>query len=162
MGFFFWKKKQEPQSTEGEISPPPSDSSLNPSPENKDRKTQKAERYFNKGLEFLNSTSYKDRALQQFINAGNLGYIDAIHYIGLCYFKGYGTPSNPERAVEIWQKNVLKKNPLTQYMLGYCYFHGIGIERNRIVARAYLKTAEALGNTDASKLLKEDIQSQAS
>ena len=162
MGFFFWKKKQEPQSTEGEISPPPSDSSLNPSPENKDRKTQKAERYFNKGLEFLNSTSYKDRALQQFINAGNLGYIDAIHYIGLCYFKGYGTPSNPERAVEIWQKNVLKKNPLTQYMLGYCYFHGIGIERNRIVARAYLKTAEALGNTDASKLLKEDIPSQAS
>ena len=162
MGFFFWKKKQEPQSTEGEISPPPSDSSLNPSPENKDRKTQKAERYFNKGLEFLNSTSYKDRALQQFINAGNLGYIDAIHYIGLCYFKGYGTPSNPERAVEIWQKNVLKKNPLTQYMLGYCYFHGIGIERNRIVARAYLKTAEALGNTDASILLKEDIPSQAS
>lgn len=162
MGFFFWKKKQEPQSTEGEISPPLSDSSLNPSPENKDRKTQKAERYFNKGLEFLNSTSYKDRALQQFINAGNLGYIDAIHYIGLCYFKGYGTPSNPERAVEIWQKNVLKKNPLTQYMLGYCYFHGIGIERNRIVARAYLKTAEALGNTDASKLLKEDIPSQAS
>ncbi|MBQ4597794.1 MAG: sel1 repeat family protein, partial [Methanocorpusculum sp.] len=95
-------------------------------------------------------------------NAGNLGYIDAIHYIGLCYFKGYGTPSNPERAVEIWQKNVLKKNPLTQYMLGYCYFHGIGIERNRIVARAYLKTAEALGNTDASILLKEDIPSQAS
>ena len=162
MGFFFWKKKQEPQSTEGEISPPPSDSSLNPSPENKDRKTQKAEKYFNKGLEYLNGLYGKDRALQQFINAGNLGYIDAIHYIGLCYFKGYGTPSNPERAVEIWQKNVLKKNPLTQYMLGYCYFHGIGIERNRIVARAYLKTAEALGNTDASILLKEDIPSQAS
>lgn len=49
-------------------------------------------------------------------------------------------------------------NPDAQYIVGYCYYKGLGVPVDWIVARYYLDMAAQQGNTEAAELLKKAKQ----
>lgn len=95
------------------------------------------------------------KAFELFIDAANLGNIDAIYNLGLCYQQGNAVDINFEVAFEIFNKAAQKGHIGAINSIGICYSKGIGVEQNDgLAAKAFEKAAKG-GNADAQFDLAE-------
>lgn len=99
-----------------------------------------------------------------------LDHPDAQCLLGIIYYGVYGVMEDVELA-ELWlrRKNVadwkqgkpwLEKSaehnhPIAQYLLGFIYYHGLGVERNWDLAKSWLSKPATLGNTLAQEILEK-------
>ena len=68
--------------------------------------------------------NYKSIDIQELIAKANNGDVWAIRCLGLRYFYGHGVPQNYDDAFKCFTEADDKE------MLGECYLHGLGVERN--------------------------------
>lgn len=95
------------------------------------------------------------KAFKLFIDAANLGNIDAIYNLGLCYQQGNAVDINFKVAFEIFNKAAQKGHIGAINSIGICYSKGIGVEQNDgLAAKAFEKAAKG-GNADAQFDLAE-------
>lgn len=66
----------------------------------------------------------------QWCSEAQQGKIDALLYLGLSNFIGYGCDKNIKNAVNWFEQSVKQDNEIAQYILGVCYDRAIGVERN--------------------------------
>lgn len=83
--------------------------------------------------------AYK-KAFELFTDAYNLGEVEAIINIGLCYLQGNGTEKNEKEAVKCFEQAAEKNSSGVAYFnLGVCYENGFGVEKD------YKKAIEMYG-----------------
>lgn len=70
---------------------------------------------------------------------------DAAFDLAICYEKGAGVPKNANKAVALYLRAALRGQPQSHYEMGRCYWHGLGVNRDRKIARVWFDRAEELG-----------------
>lgn len=77
------------------------------------------------------------------------------HYkLGMCYYKGKGTPQNYIEASKCFRKGAdPHRDPDCEFMLAMMYIKGEGVQRNRNYAIALLSHAAITGNEQAKRYL---------
>lgn len=103
--------------------------------------SQRADEYFSKGMEYLNSSDYVN-AVKFFRRAGELGNVYAQHNMGVCFHHGNGVEQSYSKAVEWYLKAAKQGYAKAQGAMGYHYESGSGVEQNYSkAAEWYLKAA---------------------
>ena len=87
----------------------------------------------------------KKRAVQLLKKSAKGGVADAAHDLAVAYEKGDGVDKSPELAFESNVLAALLGDAQSFYEVGRMYFHGIGVAKNRRLAKYWLAKAEALG-----------------
>jgi len=77
--------------------------------------------------------------------ATDLGNIDALWKLGICYLFGEGTFKDEKRGVELIKKAAEKGHCSAQADIGICYYDGIGVIQNYSEAFNWLKKAAEQG-----------------
>ena len=122
---------------------------------------------------YFNGTIVKKdekKAVEWYMKSAEQKYAEAQYRLGWCYYNGTGIEINTSYAVKKWLEFIdntystffvdepedLKKMILTaQYMLGYCYYFGNGVNRNRKKAIYWLKEAADRDYREAIIMLKK-------
>ena len=65
------------------------------------------------------------------------------YYLGRCYFDGEGVDRDYKKAVELFQKSAMARDPEAHLKLAECYILGLGVKQDRIEAFAWLSVASA-------------------
>jgi uncharacterized protein len=65
--------------------------------------------------------------------------------LGVCYDKGEGAPLDKKEAFKHYLKAALLGDARSIYEVGRCYYHGIGIEKDVVLANIWLGMAEFYG-----------------
>ena len=70
-----------------------------------------------------------DKAIEKYLEAGNLGHEEALCKAGHCYqfLKG-----DIEKAIELYRKSIEKGSANGKFLLGNCYYEGIGVNKDTI------------------------------
>jgi hypothetical protein len=82
------------------------------------------------------------------------GYAPAQNRLGVCYYRGWGTPRNYAAAVVWYRKAAEQGNAVAQDNLGNCYFNGAGVPRNYTEAARWYSLSAAQGNQTAAAHLR--------
>jgi uncharacterized protein len=69
--------------------------------------------------------------------------------LAVCYEKGAGTKKNDQKAIEHYINAALTGDAQAIHAVGRCYWHGIGRDRDRRVAKIWLDRAHELGYRQA-------------
>lgn len=104
---------------------------------------------YNEGYRYYTASdgyplNYK-RAFEYFRQSADLGYGDAINYLGCMYLNGKGVEKDITIAVEWFQKGVEAQNHWAMYNLGRLYSIGEGVEKNEHLALDLFKKSYAVG-----------------
>jgi len=83
--------------------------------------------------------------------AASKGVADAAHDLAISYEKGLGIGKSLSRAFEYYMRAALFGDAQSHYEVGRMYFYGLGVQRNRRLADAWLAKAEALGIEEAQR-----------
>jgi len=83
---------------------------------------------------------------------------DAKYQLAILFLKGKGVKQSVKKAVKLL-KEVSKKQPEADFLLGSLYYKGRQLPQNISLAKTYLASAAALGNARARKLL-DDIDAK--
>ena len=104
------------------------------------------------------------------IESALLDHPDAQCLLGITYYGIYGVMENLDLAkfwikmknVDDWkqgkpwlEKSAEHNHPIAQYLLGFIYYHGLGVERNWDLAKSWLSKPATLGNTLAQEILEK-------
>ena len=112
---------------------------------------------YNKGYFFYTGTNGFDKDIKQaikyFEKAAQLGYADAMNYLGLIYENGNGVPKSYQLA-SLWYIKAINadnKNPFASYNLARMYYNGTGVRKNldRAYVYAHSSVLLGLGNTNS-------------
>lgn len=92
--------------------------------------------------------------------------VDTLHVMAECYLiilfhKGAGVEKNKDKSVHYYQKNRLwietkandNDDPFAQFILGYCYYNGLGLSKDNTSAVKYLTLSAGHGNKFAQSSL---------
>jgi TPR repeat protein len=74
--------------------------------------------------------------------------------LGYMYENGLGVQPDPVKAVELYQKAAVQKNPIGQYNLGVMYANGIGVKKDEAEAADWYRTSAENGYKDGVTALK--------
>jgi TPR repeat protein len=85
------------------------------------------------------------RAVALLREAANGDVPDALYDLALCYENGEAVARNAAKAVELYLRAALLGETQSVYEVGRCYFYGIGVERDRRIARVWFDRAKKLG-----------------
>ena len=78
-------------------------------------------------------------------NAKDKNEGDAAYRLGLCHLNGSGAPQNKNAAVEWFKKGRELHSPEATYMLGECYYYGVGVAKDAELAfNLYIEAAHAV------------------
>jgi len=83
-----------------------------------------------------------DKAVSLLKQAANANHPDALHDLAVCYAKGAGIKQSEKRAVQYYLRAAVHGDKQSAYEVGRCYWHGLGVTRDRNVARVWLDYAE--------------------
>lgn len=75
--------------------------------------------------------------------------------LGMLYFKGMGGEQNYEKAFELFSASALANNVAGNYMVGYCYLFGYGVEKDEATGLKYLRKIKRWGSTVGNNELLE-------
>ena len=109
---------------------------------------------YNEGYRYYTATdgyplNYR-RAYEYFKQSADLGYGDAINYLGCMHLDGVGVEKNSSVAVEWFKKGVQAQNHWAMYNLGRLYALGEGVPQNEKLALELFKKSYALGKNPKS------------
>ena len=108
------------------------------------------------GVLFANGLGVKQdqaKAFTLFLQSAHAGYAPAQYDVGRSYFNGEGTEVNYIEAVKWWTKAADNKNVRALFNLATLYRKGIGVPRDKSLARRYYKLAADLGDSRAKAFL---------
>jgi TPR repeat protein len=78
------------------------------------------------------------------------GHALAMSLLGLCYMRGHDRPTNPRRAVELWNSASKQGEPESLYSLGKAFLSGVGLDNpNPITAARLFGLAADMGQEKA-------------
>ena len=87
----------------------------------------------------------KGEAIRLLKKATNGGVADAAHDLAVAYEKGDGVKKSLKQAFELNMYAALLGDAQSFYEVGRMYFYGIGVSRNRRLAKYWLEKAKKLG-----------------
>ena len=87
---------------------------------------------------------------------------EAMVEYAVCLYEGIGIAKDEKKAYELARKAFRRKNDdgYAAYMIGYCFEHGRGVERDIFEARTWYKQAADLGESNGEKAY-EQLQQKA-
>ena len=96
-------------------------------------------------------------SLRTIVNKGSdtYGYENALKALADMYSSGHGTPKNDLLSAEMDKKLSALGDKDSQYSLGWDYLNGVGLEKDNILAYAWLNLATSQGLETALKLRNE-------
>ena len=107
--------------------------------------------YYNDSMSMQNY----EKAMEYFQVAAEYGHIEAMYYIGDCYYWGRGVEQDYEQSIECYKKSATLGHSASQNVLAKCYYDGIGVEEDKSMAvKWYIKAAEQ-GVVDAQYILAD-------
>lgn len=71
--------------------------------------------------------------------------------LGVMYEKGNGIEQNWQKAAEIYKMAAEKGDGKAQYNIGWCYYHGKGVNKNKVEAKKWLHKASDQGHEGAKE-----------
>ena len=80
--------------------------------------------------DIFGDTKDYEKARELYERASEMGYSNAMVYLGLLYQNGNGVPKDYEMAVDWYRKAAGQGNAIAQYYLGNCYYNGQGVEKD--------------------------------
>lgn len=80
--------------------------------------------------------------------------------VGICHFKG-DDGEEDEIAMDWFEKAADNGHDEAQYMMGFCYFNGIGTDPDEDEAAYWLRLAAAQGHEDAKQMLEDYMLGEA-
>lgn len=97
----------------------------------------------------------KARAIELYKKAAELGDIEAIGALGICYANGNGVVQNSNEAFRLFSIAAEQGDKFAQKNLGICYIDGVGTSVNKAIAVQWLEKASAQGEIQAKYLLAQ-------
>lgn len=88
------------------------------------------------------------KAIEFFKLASEGDVSDAYFDLAVCFEKGVGVKLNEEKAFANYLKAALIGDKQAIYEVGRCYYHGIGVTKNKKIANIWLEWAEKNGITE--------------
>ena len=77
----------------------------------------------------------------------------ATFYLAKIYDEGKYVEKNIDKAIEYLNRGSNQKDPNAKFMLGFYYYNGTGVRKDKTKALTLFKEARKLGNKDAEKML---------
>lgn len=81
------------------------------------------------------------RALTLLREAARADHADAIFDLAVCYEKGTGVRMSERKAAACYVRAALLGDEQAIYEVGRCYWHGLGLKRDRLIAGIWLDHA---------------------
>lgn len=105
---------------------------------------------YKRAVELLENDEYQEGFIKMFSVVENDGknYM-ANYYLGNCYFYGYGTEINYDKAFKNYFIAASNKIVSAIYMVGYCYEFGHGVEKAETQAISWYMEAAKQDNTSS-------------
>lgn len=103
---------------------------------------------YSAGYKCYHSGAYEG-AVEYFSKAADKGHLQAMYYMGYCYYWGYGTAQSYEKAFEWFYEAANRGDHYSQYMLGLCFAKGHGVEQSSNDAVKWWRLSAKSGNCDA-------------
>lgn len=100
----------------------------------------------------------KEKAKRCLMRADEKGYLDGTFLLGEMAFE----EKDYQEALRLYQKAAYDKHIPAMNRLAMCYAKGIGVPRNLLMAKAYLKESDAEGDPDAKRLMEEYLVGEVS
>ena len=82
------------------------------------------------------------KAVSLLKEAANANHPDALHDLAVCYAKGAGIRQSEKKAALYYLRAAVYGDKQSAYEVGRCYWHGLGVTRDRNAARVWLDYAE--------------------
>jgi TPR repeat protein len=82
------------------------------------------------------------KAVSLLKQASDANHADALHDLAVCYAKGAGIRKSKKKAALYYLRAAIHGDKQSAYEVGRCYWHGLGVTRDRNVARVWLDYAE--------------------
>jgi len=89
--------------------------------------------------------------------AAKQGDAEAQYKLGVCYAKGEGVPQNKKEAVYWYRQSAEQGFAVAQLALGKSYLMGDGVPKNEQTAYMWLLLAEAHGDAEIKRVVREAI-----
>lgn len=117
---------------------------------------EEAQRYY------LGNGVEKDqkKAMSLFLEAADLGSVEAMYYAGVCWFHGRGIYMNHYEAVYWFKKAAKLGDPKAQFALFTCFHHGYGVSEDEKKAHYWLCKAAGNGHPEANTFLKKQAEKE--
>lgn len=112
----------------------------------------RANELYSNGLKYYNGIGVEQdylKAVELFIQAADLGSINAYHKLGLCYEFGYGVETDYEKSYGFFLVAANNGDMYAQNTIGYYLDHGYGVERNKVEAFYWFMKSAEQGNSVA-------------
>lgn len=74
--------------------------------------------------------------------AAKAKHADALHDLAVCYAKGVGVRRSDRKAIECYLQSAVLGDEQSAFEVGRCYWHGIGVKRDRRIANIWLAHAD--------------------
>ena len=103
-----------------------------------------AEELFLQGVQYDMREEYEE-AIEYFLKAADLGYVNAQYVLGWKYHFGDGIEQDYEEAAKYYQLAADQGHALAQTCIGHCYLSGRGVEQDYAKAFAYFQLAAIQG-----------------
>jgi len=103
--------------------------------------------------------SRKEKALDLFEKASQLGNKEATYKLGECYFDGNFYKQDYKKAFEIFNSLAQENHPWGQYMLAGCYENGLGTYQDKNKAMEWYRKSSESGN-DFAEMQLQNMQAQ--
>lgn len=106
------------------------------------------EEIFQRGKACYEAGSYEE-AVKWYRKAADLGHLDAMYGLGLCYANGRGTALSHEEAVSWYRRAADRGNAVAMWNLGICCANGWGVALSREEAVVWYRRAAGKGDANA-------------
>lgn len=83
--------------------------------------------YYERGYYFKKDP---EKAFSYYLKAAQVGDMEGVAHLGVCYCNGIGTPVDYTKAIPLLEKGVNAGIGLAEYQLGDCYYYGKGVTEN--------------------------------
>lgn len=110
----------------------------------KEEEKEEADAIYKKAKKYEDDELY-DKAFKLYQQAADMGNIDAVAGLGLCYSEGYGVEKNLEKAFEYMLEAAENESARGQYLLGTMYQYGKVVKKNKVKAAELYRLAADKG-----------------
>lgn len=84
------------------------------------------------------------RAVRLLTEAASADHSDAIFDLAVCYERGAGVRRSYRKAAVLYLRSALLDDKQARRAMGKLYWHGLGVKRDRAIAKVWLNNAERL------------------
>lgn len=110
----------------------------------KEEEKEHADVIYQKAKDYEDDELY-DKAFELYQKAEDMGSLDAMAGLGLCYLNGYGVEKDLERALQYLSEAAEQGVARGQHLLAWMYENGEGVKKNKVKAAELYRLAAEQG-----------------